>query len=111
MNADTLILEKHLKKTTIVSNVFSMVIALGTAIIVVNTFYYKTTQAIENHSQQILDVKKDVVIIKDKMNNTEVFQGVTSAEREAMNAHLNNVDLKVDKMNDKLDMILIQMKK
>jgi predicted PurR-regulated permease PerM len=103
MTNDTLVLEKHLKKTTIITNVFSMLVAGLTTLAVVNSFYYNTTNTLSTHTEQINDVQKDVKVIKENIKDAQIFQGVSSAEITAMKE-------KVDRMDEKLDRILMQTK-
>lgn len=103
MTNDTLILEKHLKKTTIITNVFSMLVAGITTLAIVNSFYYNTTNTLNRHTEQINDVQKDVKVIKENIKDAQIFQGVSSAE-------LTDMKEKVDRMDEKLDKILMQTK-
>ena len=103
MTNDTLVLEKHLKKTTIITNVFSMLVAGITTLAIVNSFYYNTTNTLNRHTEQINDVQKDVKVIKENIKDAQIFQGVSSAE-------ITDMKEKVDKMDEKLDRILMQTK-
>ena len=103
MTNDTLVLEKHLKKTTIITNIFSMLVAGITTLAIVNSFYYNTTNTLNRHTEQINDVQKDVKVIKENIKDAQIFQGVSSAE-------LTDMKEKVDKMDEKLDRILMQTK-
>ena len=103
MTNDTLVLEKHLKKTTIITNIFSMLVAGITTLAIVNSFYYNTTNTLNRHTDQINDVQKDVKVIKENIKDAQIFQGVSSAE-------LTDMKEKVDKMDEKLDRILMQTK-
>ena len=103
MTNDTLVLEKHLKKTTIITNIFSMLVAGITTLAIVNSFYYNTTNTLHRHTEQINDVQKDVKVIKENIKDAQIFQGVSSAE-------ITDMKEKVDKMDEKLDRILMQTK-
>lgn len=110
MTDDSIILEKHLKKTTIITNVFSMLVAGLTTLAVVNSFYYNTKNTLSEHTEQITEVKKDVKSIKENIKDAQIFQGVSNAEVTALKEKVTSLDEKVDKMNDKLDKILMQTK-
>jgi septal ring factor EnvC (AmiA/AmiB activator) len=110
MTNDTLILEKHLKKTTIITNVFSMLVAGLTTLAVVNAFYYDTKNTLKLHTEEIIEVKKDVKDIKTHITDAQVFQGVSDVEVKSLKEKVNNIDVKLDKTNDKLDKILMQTK-
>ncbi len=106
-NAD---LERHLKKTTKLATFISAVVGILTTLFVMYGFYYKTTETQEEHSESIKEVKKDVSEIKQKINRAEIFQGVSQAELNALQDKVNGIVKAVDKMDDKIDKILIQTK-
>lgn len=110
MNAEHTILEKSIKRTTVVSNIISVAVSLGTALFIIYGFYFKTNSTLENHSQEIKEVKTDVTIIKDKLNESEVNAGVSKTEIKALQDKVNGIDAKMDKMDTKLDQILINSK-
>lgn len=108
--ADPDILSRHLKKTTLVSNIVSVVMAMATAMIVVNSFYYNTNNTLNDHHIKINESRTEINALKDKVNDAAVFQGVSKTEIQALKEKVNSVEIKVDKMNDKLDKILMQTK-
>jgi septal ring factor EnvC (AmiA/AmiB activator) len=110
MTSDNIILEKHLKKTTIITNIFSMLVAGITTMAVVNGFYYNTKSTLREHSEQITEVQKDVKVIKENIKDAQIFQGVSNAELTAMKEKVTALDEKVDRMDEKLDKILMQTK-
>lgn len=103
-NIDTVTLEKHLKKSSLMSNSISLFIALLTALSVGYGFYYNTKSTLEAHTEKIEDVEKNVHGIDEKINQIEVYKGVSQSE-------INELKSKVDKMDEKLDRILIQTSK
>lgn len=103
-NIDTVTLEKHLKKSSLMSNSISLFIALLTALSVGYGFYYNTKSTLESHTEKIEDVEKNVHGIDEKINQIEVYKGVSQSE-------INELKSKVDKMDEKLDRILIQTSK
>lgn len=108
MNAEHLILERHIKRTTITTHIVSSVIALFTALGVVYGFYYKTNSTLENHTNQIKEIKVDVNDVKNKVNESQVFQGVSGIEIKTLQEKVNAIDRKVDKIDEKLDKILMK---
>jgi hypothetical protein len=108
MNAEHTILERSIKRTTITSNVISVVVSLGTALFIIYGFYFKTNSTLDNHSTEIKEVKSEVYIIKEKINESEVSFGVSKAEMKALQEKVNGIDGKVDKMDEKLDKILLR---
>lgn len=99
MTTEHQLLEKHLKKTSLVSNSVSLVIALITALSVGYGFYYNTKSTLAQHGQEIQEVKKEVRDVNQKINDTDVFKGV-SEER------FKEMDEKITKMDEKLDKLL-----
>jgi hypothetical protein len=108
MTKDHELLEEHLKKTTIRTNVVSLLVALFTSATFVYGFYYKTEDTLQQHSVDINDVKADVTVVKNKLNESAIYQGVSQAELKALQDKVNGIDGKVDKMDDKLDRILLK---
>jgi predicted RND superfamily exporter protein len=101
MNAEHQSLERHIKKSSLVSNTVSLAIALITAMSVGYGFYFKTNANLNTHTNDIMEVKREVKQINTKINNNEVFKGVSSEK-------FKEIEQKVDKMDEKLDRILIQ---
>lgn len=83
------------------SNSISLFIALLTALSVGYGFYYNTKSTLELHTEKIEDVERNVHGIDEKINQIEVYKGVSQSE-------INELKSKVDKMDEKLDKILIQ---
>lgn len=102
MTNEHLVLEKHIKRTTLLSNSVSLLIALFTALTVGYGFYYSTKNTLEQHSSDIKDVKIKVQEIDTKMNEVDVYKGISETEIKELKA-------KVDKMDEKLDRILIEV--
>jgi predicted transcriptional regulator len=100
----------NLKKTFKLSSFVSAVVTITTVLFVVSGFYYKTTSADEEQSKEIIEVKKEVVKINEKINKADVFQGVSTAEYNALKDKVAGIERTVDKIDSKLDRILIQTK-
>lgn len=103
-------LERHLKKTTKLASFISVIVGFCTTLFVMYGFYYKTTETQDEHSESIKEVKKDVTEIKQKINTAEIFQGVSQAELNALQDKVNVIAKTVDKMDDKVDKLLVQTK-
>lgn len=108
MNAEHTLLERSIKRTTMVSNILSVVISLGTALFIIYGFYFKTNSTLSSHTEEINEVKIEVVSIKEKINQNEVTVGVSNAEMKALQDKVNGIDGKVDRMDEKLDRILMR---
>lgn len=108
MTPDSIQLEKHLKKITIVSNVVSMVAAVIGACLVGYAFYYDTTTTLNQNTNDIQSVKDEVNEIKTTLQDNAVFQGVSKYEIEAIKKQMNGVEDKVDRIDEKLDRIILQ---
>ncbi len=92
------LLEKHLKKTTITSNVISSFIAIVIALSICYGFYFNTTATLSAHTTDIRQVKEDVVDIKNKLSDNTSFQGVTQAQQNDMKARIQRIEDKQDKL-------------
>lgn len=104
MTEEHLNLERHIKKTTLLSNSVSLLIALFTALTIGYGFYYSTKSTLEQHTVEIRDVKDQVIKIDGKMNEVNVYKGISETE-------IKELKQKVDKMDVKLDRILIEVGK
>ena len=108
MEVDQILLEKHLKKATIVTNFISGVVAVLVALSVGYSFYYNTKSALDQHTNDIKEVKKDVNEIKSDIQEVDVFKGVSEVEVKTLSEKINTIESNVTKMDDKLDQILLQ---
>ena len=108
MNAEHTLLEKSIKRTTVTSNIISVAVSLGTALFIIYGFYFKTNATLDTHTQEIKEVKTEVITIKDKINENEVTTGVSKAEMKALQDKVNGIDSKIEKMDEKLDRILLK---
>jgi len=103
------VLESHLKRTTIMSNVISIVVGLVVAMSVGYGFYYNTKSTLNAHTEDINDIKEQVTTVETQMNDINVFKGVSQVEISALERKVENVESKITKMDDKLDKILIKI--
>jgi uncharacterized protein HemX len=110
MNADYIVLEKHIKKATLITNLISGLIAVLVALSVGFSFYYNTRATLNQHTEDIKEVKKDVGEIKNEIQEVDVFKGVSEVEVKALSEKINKIESDVESMDDKLDRILLQTK-
>lgn len=108
MNTEHTLLQRSIKRTTVISNAVSVGVSVLTAVFLIYGFYYKTNTTLDNHTEQIKEVKVDVVNIKEKINEAQISEGVSKAEMRALQDKVNGIDGKVDKMDEKLDRILLK---
>ena len=104
------IIASILQKPKLISWLMSVFIAVISSVIVVNTFYYKTTVTLEEHGQSIQEIKKDLNAVQGNMQDVKVYQSSNTVEIRFLKERVQELDSKMDKMNDKLDKILIQTK-
>ena len=97
-------LERSIRKTTLATNLMSIAVTLVTGMTVTFGFYYKTNASIQTHDNQIVEIKKDVKETIDKLSQIEVFKGVSSSE-------MLNLEKKVDKIDEKLDKLLLMQQR
>lgn len=110
MNAEHAELEKVLKKAQVWNNILSVIFALSAALGVGYGFYYNTKNTLSTHTEQIQNLQNDVTEVKNNINESAVFQGVSATQIKALEDKVNSIDSKMDKMDDKLDQILIKSK-
>ena len=109
MSADTVTLqqisyiEKTLKKSSLISTILSIVVALVSTLAIGFGFYYQTKASLEQHDKELIELKSDVEKTKIKVGELSIYSGVSSSEIE-------NLEKKVDKMDEKLDRILQKIK-
>jgi len=108
MNLEKTTLEQHLKRTTKVSSAIAGIIATLGSLAVVYGFYYNTNGTLSEHTESIRKVQSDVIEIQVKISESAVFEGVTKAQYKALEDKVNSIDTKMDKIGDKLDLILIK---
>jgi peptidoglycan hydrolase CwlO-like protein len=101
-------LEQHIKKATTLTNFVSAFVAAVLAIGVGYGFYYRTSDTLDAHTQDIKEVKSDVAIIKNDIQAVDVFKGVSKVEVQGMNEKINTLEQNMNKMDEKLDKILLQ---
>lgn len=111
MNTEHITLEKHLKKATLITNFISGLVAVACALSVGYGFYYKTQTTLNSHTQDIKEVKTDVNIIKKDMQDVDVFKGVNQIEVKTLEDKIKKLESDMSKMDEKLDLILIQTRR
>ena len=111
MNAEHVTLEKHLKKATVMTNFISGLVAVACALSVGYGFYYKTQSTLNEHTQDIKEVKSDVSTIKDDIQEVDVFKGVNKIEVKTLEDKIQELESDMSRMDEKLDQILIQTRR
>lgn len=111
MNAEHITLEKHLKKATMVTNLVSGLVAVACALSVGYGFYYKTQSTLDSHTEDIREVKKDVTTIKKDIQEVDIYKGVSKVEIKTLEDKIKKMEQDMSKMDEKLDLILIQTRR
>lgn len=101
--ADISHIERTLKKSSLISTILSIVVALLSTFAIGFGFYYQTRSSLEQHDKEIIELKQDVESTKLKVDELSIYRGVSSAEME-------NLEKKVDKIDEKLDKILSKIR-
>ena len=104
-------LDKHLKKTTLLSNLFSLIIALLTAISICYGFYYKTNDTLSDHTIQINQTTQDLRALSNAVNETKVFQGVSKEQMKGFEDKLSTVNKTNERIEDKIDRLLLERRR
>lgn len=111
MTPDQITLEKHLKKATIWANSLSVIFALAASLSVGYGFYYNTKSTLQQHSNEIQEVKVEVEEIQNDIQEVDVFKGVSEFEVKALEEKITKIEDNVSKMDEKLDKILMQTRR
>lgn len=98
MIMDTQDIEKYLKKSTLISNTVSLIIALVVAMGTCYGFYYNTQTSLGNHSIAIREIKDEVTDLKTDINSTNIFKGMTQVEQKSLQERVTRIEDKMDKM-------------
>lgn len=101
-------LEKHIKKTTITSNIVSLVVALFVGLGTGYGFYYNTNSTLKIHTEQIQEIQKDVTHITESVNSTAVFQGASKEQIKALENNVSDVKKSQERIEDKLDRLILK---
>jgi len=105
------LLEKHIKKATLITNFISALIAVLVAMGVGYGFYFNTQSTLSEHTEAIKEVKEDVNEIKSDIQEVDVFKGVSEIEVKTLDEKINAIESNVSRMDEKLDQILLLTQK
>lgn len=111
MNTEHLELESHIKKATAYTNYISGLVAVICAMSVGYGFYYNTSETLDEHTKDIKEVKQDVNIIKNDIQDVDVFKGVSQFEVKTLEQKIMKLENDMTKMDEKLDQILLQTRR
>ena len=111
MTNDQITLEKHLKKATVWANTLSVIFALVASLSVGYGFYYNTKSTLQEHTDDIKEVKRDVTEIKNDIQEVDVFKGVSQYEVKTLEEKITKLEQDVSNMDEKLDQILMQTRR
>jgi uncharacterized membrane protein len=103
-------IDKTEKRLSIVSNFLNSAWVILGVIIAIVFFYVTTNSTLETHTDQIKEIKTDITDIKVQMKQSAIEQGISDEVIKNLNEKIISVDGKVDKMDEKLDKILMQTK-
>jgi len=91
--------DRALKRSSLVSTVMSLIVAILSTLAIGFGFYYNTQSTLISHEKDLKQIRIDVEATKTKVGDIEIFRGVSGAE-------MRNLEEKVDKLDRKLDRIL-----
>lgn len=104
------LIKNLIKRPKLTSWLMSVFVAMISSVIVVNTFYYKTTMTLDEHGESIKEIKQDLNTVQVNMQDVMIYQSANTVEIKFLKERVQQMDNKIDKMNDKLDKLLIQTK-
>lgn len=101
------ILERHIKKTTIISNIVGVLVALGATLSVGYAFFYQTRFTQNEHSASIREIKNDVSAIKQELNSSNLTGNVSVVEINNLKKDVNRIEANQNRIEEKIDKMLI----
>lgn len=96
------IIDKAIKKTTLIGTSIGILAAVFAALGVCYGFYYNTTTKLENHDLKIDTIQKQINVLDEKHLDDEIFKGTYKVEIQSIND-------KVEKIDEKQDMMISMM--
>ncbi len=106
MHSEHLTLEKHIKRANFISTTLGIIVTVLCATTIAYGFYYNTKGTLNQHTEDIKELKVNVTEVVTKVNESAVYQGVSSTEIKALQDKVNSIDSKVDKVDEKLDRLI-----
>ncbi len=91
-------------------------LSLGSVLIILSVlgggygFYWGTNGTLKEHTEAIKEIKTDIVEVKDGMNTTRTIEAVSISEQSATKERIIAIEKMIDKIDNKLDRVLIQTK-
>ena len=101
-------IESTTKKINLTQQIVSISITIVTTMIVVYGFFYNMFKTIEYHTNQIKDLQTQIEEMHKTSEETAVFKGVSDVNIKNLEEKVNMIETKVDRMDEKLDKILIR---
>ena len=92
--------QNQMKRITFLSSIVSVIVALLTASSVGYGFYFKTTSNLEQNKSDIQEIKNQMKTLNEKMSDVAVYRGISETQ-------INELQTKVEKMDEKLDKIIL----
>ena len=110
MNAEEKRYQKTQIKTAVVSQIISIAVALVVAMSTGYGFFYQTKSTLDIHSRQIQEIKNNLNNATSKINDINVDSGISETQLTLLQSKVNKLENQIEKMDDKLDRILLQTK-
>lgn len=107
---DNLTLEKHLKSFQRNLTILGLIIGIITSLGVCYGFYYNTNSKLNSHTDEIQEVKISVAQLTEAVNNSAVYQGASKEQIKALENQVSDVKKTQDRIEDKLDKLIMQTK-
>jgi seryl-tRNA synthetase len=96
------------KKLNITQQVVSIGITIVTTMVVVYGFFYNMSKTIEVHTSQLKELQDEINEMRKTTEANEVYKGVSATEMKAVQDKVSSIEAKVDRMDEKLDRILMR---
>tara|TARA_R110002153_G_scaffold54854_1_gene152511 strand:+ start:1261 stop:1587 length:327 start_codon:yes stop_codon:yes gene_type:complete len=95
-------IERMMKKSSLISTILSIIVALLSTCGIGFGFYYQTKASLEQHDRELIELKQDVEATRMKVDELSIYRGVSSAEMENLENKVDKIDVKLDKILNKI---------
>ena len=101
---------RRVNRSTFLSNLISITFAVGITFTFAYGFFYNSKANDEQQNKKNIEQDNDIIEIKKSIQNAAVFEGTSDVELKALKESTVEIKAHLDKLDDKIDRILLQTK-
>lgn len=110
MNATPTILEKRVSLSTFLSNFISIIFAVGLTFTFAYGFFYNSKTNDQQQGRKITEHDTEIKEIKQSVQKSAIFEAATGAELKSLQGTTTDIKEHLNRLEDKLDKIILQTK-